>query len=88
MKRLPLVANFVLFIALCMSAVYWALQPFKPQAQPVAPPWRHLPSHASGTPPGSSAVGAAVKLSAALTCFLPKAARSSASAYLKAWIPI
>lgn len=36
MKRLPLVADFVLLIALCMSSVYWALQLFNPQAPPAA----------------------------------------------------
>ena len=30
MKRLPLITSFVLFIALCVSAAYWAMQLFKP----------------------------------------------------------
>ena len=38
MKRLPLIAGFVLFIALCVSAAYWAMQLFKPAARPVAAP--------------------------------------------------
>lgn len=38
MKRWPLVATFVLFIALCASAAYWAMQLFKPPVRPVAAP--------------------------------------------------
>lgn len=38
MKRWPLVATFVLFIAACVSAAYWAMQLFKPPARPVAAP--------------------------------------------------
>jgi len=38
MKRWPLVATFVLFIAVCMSAAYWAMQLFKPPLRPVAAP--------------------------------------------------
>ncbi|GAB3540825.1 hypothetical protein GCM10027343_10490 [Noviherbaspirillum agri] len=38
MKRLPLVASFVLFIALCASVAYWAMQLFKPPLRPVAAP--------------------------------------------------
>jgi general secretion pathway protein C len=40
MKRLPLVASFLLFIALCASIAYWALQLFKPPLRPVAAPPR------------------------------------------------
>jgi general secretion pathway protein C len=40
MKRLPLVASFVLFILLCASAAYWGLQLFKPPLRPVAAPPR------------------------------------------------
>ena len=36
MKRWPLLATFVLFIALCASATFWALQLFKPTVRPVA----------------------------------------------------
>src|SRR6185369_15900242 len=36
MKRWPLLATFVLFIALCASATFWALQLFKPAVRPVA----------------------------------------------------
>lgn len=36
MKRLPLIASFVLFIALCMSAAYWVMQLFKPPVRAVA----------------------------------------------------
>ncbi|TCS37784.1 type II secretion system protein C (GspC) [Paucimonas lemoignei] len=38
MKQLPLVASFILFIALCASVAYWGLQLFKPAERPVAPP--------------------------------------------------
>lgn len=38
MKRLPIIASFFLFIALCVSIAYWALQLFKPPARPVAAP--------------------------------------------------
>lgn len=38
MKRWPLIASFLLFIALCMSAAYWAMQLFKPTARAVAAP--------------------------------------------------
>lgn len=38
MKRWPLIANFVLFIALCVSAAYWAMQLFKPPVRAVAAP--------------------------------------------------
>lgn len=40
MKRLPLVASFVLFILLCASVAYWALELFKPPLRPVAAPPR------------------------------------------------
>jgi general secretion pathway protein C len=40
MRRLPLIASFVLFIALCASAAYWATQLFKPPLRPVAAPPR------------------------------------------------
>lgn len=40
MKRLPAVVSFVLFIALCASAAYWAMQLFKPPLRPVAAPPR------------------------------------------------
>lgn len=38
MKRWPLVASFILFIVLCASAAYWALQLFKPPLRAVAAP--------------------------------------------------
>ena len=38
MKRLPLLTSFLLFIALCASVAYWALQMFKPPLRPVAAP--------------------------------------------------
>jgi general secretion pathway protein C len=40
MKRLPLVVSFLLFIALCASIAYWAMQLFKPPVRPVAAPPR------------------------------------------------
>ena len=39
MKRWPLITSFVLFVALCVSAAYWAMQLFKsPQRAFVQPP--------------------------------------------------
>jgi general secretion pathway protein C len=38
MKRLPLITSFVLFIALCASAAYWAMQLFKPPVRVIAAP--------------------------------------------------
>lgn len=38
MKRWPLITSFVLFIALCVSAAYWAMQLLKPPLRAVAPP--------------------------------------------------
>jgi general secretion pathway protein C len=40
MKRLPLLASFLLFIALCASAAYWGMQLFKPPLRAVAAPPR------------------------------------------------
>lgn len=40
MNRWPLVASFILFIALCASIAYWAMQLFKPPLRPVAAPPR------------------------------------------------
>jgi general secretion pathway protein C len=45
MKRWPLIATFVLFIALCVSAAYWAMHLFKPPLRAVAaPPQIALPA--------------------------------------------
>jgi general secretion pathway protein C len=38
MKRLPQITSFVLFIALCVSAAYWAMQLFKPPQRAVIQP--------------------------------------------------
>ena len=38
MKSWPLVSSFVLFVALCVSAAYWAIQLFKPPVRAVAAP--------------------------------------------------
>jgi general secretion pathway protein C len=38
MKRGPFVASFVLFIVLCVSVAYWAMQLFKPPTRAVAAP--------------------------------------------------
>jgi len=38
MKRWPLIASFVLFVALCVSTAYWAMQLFKPPHRAVAQP--------------------------------------------------
>ena len=40
MRRLPLTVSFLLFIALCASVAYWAMQLFKPPVRPVAAPPR------------------------------------------------
>jgi len=45
MKRMPLITSFILFIALCVSAAYWAMQLYKPAARPVAAlPMTDLPA--------------------------------------------
>jgi len=45
MKRWPLIATFVLFIAVCVSAAYWAMQLFKPPLRAfAAPPQIVLPA--------------------------------------------
>lgn len=36
MKHLPMMTSFVLFIALCASLAYWAMQIFKPKVRDVA----------------------------------------------------
>jgi len=38
MKRWPLITSFVLFIALCVSVAYWAMQLFNPPLRAVAAP--------------------------------------------------
>lgn len=38
MKRLPLLVSFALFLALCASLAYWALQLFAPPPRPVSAP--------------------------------------------------
>ncbi|OGB27675.1 MAG: hypothetical protein A3I66_07375 [Burkholderiales bacterium RIFCSPLOWO2_02_FULL_57_36] len=38
MKQWPLVASFVLFIALCASIAYWAMQVFTPPVRPATAP--------------------------------------------------
>lgn len=38
MKRWPLITTFVMFIALCVSAAYWAMQLLKPPLRAVASP--------------------------------------------------
>lgn len=38
MNRWPLISSFVLFIALCVSTAYWAMQFFTPPARRVAAP--------------------------------------------------
>jgi general secretion pathway protein C len=40
MKRLPLVASFLLFIVLCASLAYWGMELFKPAPRQVAAPPR------------------------------------------------
>jgi general secretion pathway protein C len=38
MKRWPLITSFILFITLCVSAAYWAMQLFKPPVRAIAAP--------------------------------------------------
>ena len=38
MKRMPQITSFILFIALCVSAAYWAMQSFNPPLRAVAAP--------------------------------------------------
>ena len=40
MKRLPLIASFILFIALWISVAYWSMQLFMPKSRPVIEPPR------------------------------------------------
>ncbi|OWW18885.1 type II secretion system protein N [Noviherbaspirillum denitrificans] len=58
MRRLPLIVSFVLFVALCASVAYWAMQLFKPPVRPVAAPPRvaqaEIRPDAAGTLFGSS----------------------------------
>jgi general secretion pathway protein C len=52
MKRWPLIASFVLFVALCASTAYWAMQWFTPPARPVAAPLQETQAVAD---PGAAA---------------------------------
>jgi len=38
MKRLPLITSFILFVALCVSLAYWAMQLINPPVRAVAAP--------------------------------------------------
>ena len=70
MKRLPLLVSFLLFIALCASIAYWALQLFKPPLRPVAAPPRAAQAEVSpdaaaalfGGRPGKTAVASNYQL--------------------------
>ena len=53
MKRLPLIASFVLFIALCVSAAYWVMQLYNPPLRVVAAP----PQTAQSAPKLDAAAG-------------------------------
>lgn len=53
MKQWPLVASFVLFIVLCASVAYWAMQLFKPPLRAVAAP----PASAQAAPNLDAAAG-------------------------------
>ena len=53
MKHWPLITSFVLFIALCGSAAYWAMQLFKPPVRAVAAP----PQAVQAAPKPDAAVG-------------------------------
>lgn len=44
MKRLPVLTSFLLFVALCVSAAYWAMQLYKPPTRAVfVPPEASVP---------------------------------------------
>lgn len=53
MKRWPVMTSFVLFIALCVSAAYWAMQIFNPPQRAVAAP----PQSAQAGPDLNAAAG-------------------------------
>jgi general secretion pathway protein C len=53
MKRWPLITSFVLFIALCVSAAFWAMQLFKPPVRAVTA----LPQTAQIVPKLAAAAG-------------------------------
>lgn len=53
MKRWPLITTFVMFIALCVSAAYWAMQLLKPPLRAVASP----PSSSQSAPRLDAAAG-------------------------------
>ncbi len=38
MKRWPILLSFILFVGLCVSGTFWAMQLFKPAVRPVAAP--------------------------------------------------
>ncbi|MFI4941172.1 MAG: hypothetical protein ACHP7O_12635, partial [Burkholderiales bacterium] len=42
MKRWPILVNFILFVGLCMSGTFWAMQLFKPAARPVVAPTQRI----------------------------------------------
>ncbi|HEY0665268.1 MAG TPA: type II secretion system protein N [Gallionella sp.] len=53
MKRWPLITSFFLFIALCVSAAYWAMLIFKPPVRAIAAP----PQSERPVPPLTAAAG-------------------------------
>jgi general secretion pathway protein C len=53
MKHLPTLTSFALFVALCVSSAYWAMQIFKPAQRPVSAP----PVATQSLPKLSSAAG-------------------------------
>ncbi|MDX8385828.1 MAG: type II secretion system protein N [Gallionella sp.] len=52
-NRLPLIASFILFIALCVSAAYWTMQIIKPPVRAIAAP----PQSAQSAPSLNAAAG-------------------------------
>ncbi len=38
MKRWPLITGFIMFVAVCMSIAYWAMQIYKPPLRAIAAP--------------------------------------------------
>jgi general secretion pathway protein C len=64
MKRWPAITSFILFIALCVSAAYWAMQFFQPPIRSiVAPP--AAPQQAPELSAAAGLLGGSVQASAA-----------------------
>ena len=66
MKRLPLVASFILFVAVCASLAYWGMQLFVPPARPMAAPPQNTPQEVQ-LPAVASLLGGTLTPAAAVT---------------------